>query len=952
MAANTIGSSKINNISIFSGSGNTVFGDEFLGPVTGSASFPTNYDISVGPGANGGIVAPVLTYASLSPDGKTLNLGLAGLVTGTANLEVYLSTAASSGGIQAQRTFLGEAPITTSNGLSTAVLSLPSSPPVSADSQIVATETIPVEGTSEFSAPITSYLATTVTNTNAGGPGSLASAIAAATPASHTVSFAIAGTGPFTIKLASSILVTLPVVIDGTTEPTATITIDSGGTVANGLVLAAGSDGSVVEGLQFQSFTGAGLVVESSNVTIGGTSAGAADVFSGNGVLISGGSAAIVGDRFGVDAFGNLLGSGTGIMVTGGSATIGGTTGADGNTIASPKGQVGVSISGGTALVEANLIGVDALGQSIGGGTGILLSGTGSQIGGSTTAEANTIGFNATGISISGNASSNTVSGNEIGTNSNGVKLGNSIGIVILGSNNMIGGSSAGSGNTIGFNGTGVSISGNASNNVVQQNLVGTDSIGHALGNVGVGILIDATDAATGGSASVHNNTIGGTASGAGNTIGFNGGAGIAIEAVQNSSLNTVSASNNLVQGNDIGGVPSDSTSPGPLVPSPYPNGGPGILLMAQGPKVDLFDNTIGGPATVTGPAGALGVGANFILGNQRDGIAVSLAGAAGSLANTIEGNLVSHNQFNGIHLVGDLTGATALGTISDNLVGTNPSGTATYDSNGDPWGNGLSGILIEESSTSTNTLGGTAVSVTGNVLSGNGLSGVTVQRYTSTSGSTTITGTSTAKVGISGNIIGLDRTGKNSIVYNSAGGTTTGGVALPMGNALDGVLLDNVVGVVVGSTLDSIVPTTPSNVISGNLGRGIEIRGDLLSSHSTSPGNTIQGNFIGTDISGEVPVQAAGVVDHFRMRKLRIFGPTRAAARLESSKAYAKEFMQRHGIPTAGHRTFTDPAAAHAYIDERACALEALTCIKRAGADAILTYYALDAARWLRESH
>jgi phosphoribosylamine--glycine ligase len=75
------------------------------------------------------------------------------------------------------------------------------------------------------------------------------------------------------------------------------------------------------------------------------------------------------------------------------------------------------------------------------------------------------------------------------------------------------------------------------------------------------------------------------------------------------------------------------------------------------------------------------------------------------------------------------------------------------------------------------------------------------------------------------------------------------------------------------------------------------------------------------TVVGPEAPL-AAGVVDHFRMRKLRIFGPTRAAARLESSKAYAKEFMQRHGIPTAGHRTFTDPAAAHAYIDERACAL------------------------------
>ena len=59
----------------------------------------------------------------------------------------------------------------------------------------------------------------------------------------------------------------------------------------------------------------------------------------------------------------------------------------------------------------------------------------------------------------------------------------------------------------------------------------------------------------------------------------------------------------------------------------------------------------------------------------------------------------------------------------------------------------------------------------------------------------------------------------------------------------------------------------------------------------------------------------AAGVVDLFRARGLRIFGPTQAAAQLESSKAFAKEFMQRHGIPTALYATCTDAAAAHAHV-------------------------------------
>ena len=58
--------------------------------------------------------------------------------------------------------------------------------------------------------------------------------------------------------------------------------------------------------------------------------------------------------------------------------------------------------------------------------------------------------------------------------------------------------------------------------------------------------------------------------------------------------------------------------------------------------------------------------------------------------------------------------------------------------------------------------------------------------------------------------------------------------------------------------------------------------------------------------------------VDIFRAAGLRIFGPTRAAAQLESSKAFAKAFMQRHAIPTAGYAVFEDAAAAHAHVDAR----------------------------------
>ena len=71
------------------------------------------------------------------------------------------------------------------------------------------------------------------------------------------------------------------------------------------------------------------------------------------------------------------------------------------------------------------------------------------------------------------------------------------------------------------------------------------------------------------------------------------------------------------------------------------------------------------------------------------------------------------------------------------------------------------------------------------------------------------------------------------------------------------------------------------------------------------------------TVVGPEAPL-AAGVVDAFRAEGLRIFGPTQAAAQLESSKDFAKAFMQRHGIPTAAYESFTDIHAAHACVDAR----------------------------------
>jgi phosphoribosylamine---glycine ligase len=79
-----------------------------------------------------------------------------------------------------------------------------------------------------------------------------------------------------------------------------------------------------------------------------------------------------------------------------------------------------------------------------------------------------------------------------------------------------------------------------------------------------------------------------------------------------------------------------------------------------------------------------------------------------------------------------------------------------------------------------------------------------------------------------------------------------------------------------------------------------------------------VEKEHIGLTVVGpEVPL-AAGIVNLFRARGLKVFGPTKEAAQLESSKDFAKAFMKRHGIPTAEYETFADAKAAHAYVDAK----------------------------------
>ncbi|WP_137719037.1 phosphoribosylamine--glycine ligase [Methylobacillus flagellatus] len=101
----------------------------------------------------------------------------------------------------------------------------------------------------------------------------------------------------------------------------------------------------------------------------------------------------------------------------------------------------------------------------------------------------------------------------------------------------------------------------------------------------------------------------------------------------------------------------------------------------------------------------------------------------------------------------------------------------------------------------------------------------------------------------------------------------------------------------------------------------------------------------IGITVVGPEAPLSQGVVDAFRAAGLKIFGPTKAAAQLESSKDFAKAFMVRHGIPTAAYATFTDAAAAHDYVNQQGAPI----VIK---ADGLAAGKGVVVAMWLDEAH
>ncbi len=247
----------------------------------------------------------------------------------------------------------------------------------------------------------------------------------------------------------------------------------------------------------------------------------------------------------------------------------------------------GIELNGGAGhTIAGNFVGTDVTGMSAAGngGTGIVvLNSTGNTIGGLTAADRNLVSGNegtsgeserdGDGIAFLGSGTSgNVVQGNYVGVNAagTGAILNNDDGVDInSSSNNLVGGTANGAGNLISGNDDdgvevdgGIDIPGEAVNNVVQGNLIGTDRTGTAsVGNLSDGVVVQ------GG----VNTTIGGTTPAARNVISGNESDGIDIED---------GATGNVVQGNFIG---TDITGQLPLG-----NGDNGV-------EIDSPDNLIGG---------------------------------------------------------------------------------------------------------------------------------------------------------------------------------------------------------------------------------------------------------------------------------------------------------------------------------------------------------------------
>jgi titin len=489
----------------------------------------------------------------------------------------------------------------------------------------------------------------------------------------------------------------------------------------------------------------------------------------------------------------------------------------------------------GTNVIQANFLGTDVTGTTaLGNGeAGLLIDDSPENIiGGTTTSARNLIsGGNPDGLVIMGvNASGNVVEGNFIGTSVTGTTaLGNVYnGIEIAGSpGNTFGGTVAGAGNVVSGNGqSGLSfLETSASSNVVLGNLIGLNATGTAaLGNGLDGVTLFG----------VVGNTVGGTAAGARNVLSGNAESGVFIWGP--------GCTSNTVLGNFIG---TDIT--GKLA---IPNLTNGVTIY------NVVENTIGG----------IGPGAgNVISGNQQDGVLLYIFAAN----NYVEGNYIGVDA-TGTNALGNAWDGVTMESAWSNYIGVAGGGNVIS-------GNGSNGILIAEAGAGTNiiqanfigtdstglkpipnaqaglyidapgnTIGGMTASVR-NLISGNAENGVFV-----------VTTASTGNL-MEGNYIGSDVTGK---------------VAVP--NGYSGIAISNAPANIIGGA-----SAGAGNLISGNDNSAINLGG------APTAGTIIEGNYIGTDLTGNNALPNYGGIYLYGSPSNFIGGSSPGAGNLVSGNYY-----------------------------------------------------------------
>ena len=674
--------------------------------------------------------------------------------------------------------------------------------------------------------------------------------------------------------------------------------------------------------------TGVQIDASSASNTVGGASAGARDVISGNtgaGVSISDSGTnnnLVAGDYIGTNAAGAAaLGNGNGGIMIANSAngnTVGGTAAAARNVISgNPEFGVDV-INGATATtIAGNYIGTDVTGLlgipnqagvNIGGGS------TSNTVGGTVAGSLNVISANvhkAVALTDAG-TDGNVVEGNYLGTDATGTRaLGNGGAGVSLADGaqyNTVGGTTAAARNVMAASaGNGVIIGGtgtngaNTSDNIVEGNYIGTDKTGTAAlgeGIAGVNIESGAT-----------NNTIGGTSAAARNILSgssfgvYIGGMGASNNVVEGDYIGT-DVTGTAAVGNISGGVFLISGASGNTVGGTSAaarnvisgNVGNGVFIDGSGTTGNLVEgNYIG--TDVTG-SHAL---SNGDTTNGADGVAITDGASGNSIGGMSAGagNVIAATIGSGLAIVGPGSNDNV---VAGNFIGTDATGTY-------PLGNSVYGIVVVDAA-SSNTIGGTTTAAR-NVISGNAGSGV----YLSDPGTndnvlegdyigTDVTGTKALGNGSGAVVIG-GIVIVNGAAGNTIGGTTTGARDLVSGNAGAGVTiygpgttdtvvsgdyigtddtgthaLDNTtmgVNILEGASGNTIGGTLAGagDVISGNLNDGVDI------SNAGTENNVVEGDFIGTDDTGAHALSNDGSgVSIFADASNNTVGGTLAAAR------------------------------------------------------------------------